>query len=133
MNQGKAIAEEVTPQNIGSIISSKFSQENTKDFMNIIAQLMGVYGVVNLEKKTGISRVTLWRFMNGTRIPRIDSLQKILEALGIKVQFSFDERMLKFVEYMHSKQQWECELKKHSDSTKSIEHHAEQLKQEVSA
>ena len=76
--------------------------------------------------------LTLWRFMKGDRLPRVDIFRKILEELGIQVQFSFDERMLKFVEYMHSKQQWECELKKHSDSTKSIEHHAEQLKQEVS-
>ncbi|MGN0918510.1 MAG: helix-turn-helix domain-containing protein [Oxalobacter sp.] len=36
-----------------------------------------------MSKATGIDRVTLWRFMRGDRLPRLDTLQKILSVLGI--------------------------------------------------
>ncbi len=118
---------------IGYSLNTHFKAGNIQAFMQIINKLISAYGVTHFSKISGIDRVTLWRFMKGDRLPRVDIFRKILEELGIQVQFSFDERMLKFVEYMHSKQQWECELKKHSGSAKSINHHAEQLKQEVSA
>ena len=79
-------------------MTEAFSSAESADFMSSISELMKVYGIVNLSRDTGIDRITLWRFMRGDRLPRLDTLQKILTALGIKVQFSFEGRMKNFIE-----------------------------------
>ncbi len=96
-------------KNIQKAITETFAQSETTGFMASIAELMEAYGVMNLSKETGIDRVTLWRFMRGDRLPRLDSLQKILTTLGIKVQFSFENRMKNFIEYTYWRKQWEAE------------------------
>ena len=100
-------------------MTEAFSSAESADFMSSIAELMEAYGVTNLAKETGIDRVTLWRFMRGDRLPRLDTLQKILTALGIKVQFSFEGRMKNFIEYTYWRRQWEAE--NHKPNTKTEE------------
>lgn len=96
---------------IETTITENFAKPGVSGFMSVLAELMDSYGVVNLAKETGIDRVTLWRFMRGDRLPRLDNLQKILDALGIKVQFSFDDRMKEFLEYSYWKKQWDKQNK----------------------
>ncbi len=96
-------------KDIQGTITRAFAQPESKDFMSLIADLIESYGVMNLSKETGIDRVTLWRFMRGDRLPRLDTLQKILTVLGIKVQFSFEDRMQNFLEYTYWRKQWEAE------------------------
>ena len=100
-------------------MTEAFSSAESADFMSSISELMKVYGIVNLSRDTGIDRITLWRFMRGDRLPRLDTLQKILTALGIKVQFSFEGRMKNFIEYTYWRRQWEAE--NHKPSTKAEE------------
>ena len=96
-------------KDIQKAITETFAQPEPSGFMAFIADLMESYGVMNLSKETGIDRVTLWRFMRGDRLPRLDTLQKILSVLGIKVQFSFEKRMQHFLEYTYWRKQWETE------------------------
>lgn len=86
-----------------------FAQTGPEDFMAGLGELMEAYGVMNLSKETGIDRVTLWRFMRGDRLPRLDTFQKILAALGIRVQFRLENRMKGFHEYVRWKKQWKAE------------------------
>ena len=102
-------ADRAKPKDIQGSITRAFAQPQARDFMSLIAVLMESYGVMNLSKETGIARVTLWRFMRGDRLPRLDTLQKILSVLGIKVQFSFEDRMRNFLEYSYWRRQWEAE------------------------
>ena len=110
-------ARKAKPKDIQGSITRAFAQPQAKDFMSLIAGLMESYGVMNLSKETGIDRVTLWRFMRGDRLPRLDTLQKILSVLGIKVQFSFEERMQNFLEYTYWRKQWEVESRNSSTSS----------------
>lgn len=104
-------------KDIQKAITETFAQPEPSGFMAFIADLMESYGVMNLSKETGIDRVTLWRFMRGDRLPRLDTLQKILSVLGIKVQFSFEERMQNFLEYTYWRKQWEVESRNSSTSS----------------
>ncbi len=106
--------EAAVSKGIQKAITETFAQPEPTEFMAFIADLIESYGVMNLSKETGIDRVTLWRFMRGDRLPRLDTLQKILSTLGIKVQFSFDKRMQHFLEYTYWRKQWESENRKHS-------------------
>lgn len=72
-------------RDIQKAITETFAQTEASAFMAFIAELMETYDVMNLSKETGIDRVTLWRFMRGDRLPRLDTFQKILSVLGIKV------------------------------------------------
>ena len=106
-------------KDIQSTITKAFANPESKDFMSLIADLMESYGVMNLSKETGIDRVTLWRFMRGDRLPRLDTFQKILATLGIKVQFSFEDRMQNFLEYTYWRKQWEEENRSSNGSHKA--------------
>lgn len=101
-------------KDIQKSITETFAQPEPSAFMAFIAELMESYGVMKLSKETGIDRVTLWRFMRGDRLPRLDTLQKILSVLGIKVQFSFEKRMQHFLEYTYWRKRWEAENHKPS-------------------
>ncbi|GHT02286.1 hypothetical protein AGMMS50276_32110 [Synergistales bacterium] len=50
-------------------------------------------GWVWLAKETGLSRPTLYETLNGTTRPRIDTLTKILRALGFKMLFVADDNI----------------------------------------
>lgn len=108
-NPGTRTKQAEISRDIQKAITETFAQTEASAFMAFIAELMETYGVMNLSKETGIDRVTLWRFMRGDRLPRLDTFQKILSVLGIKVQFSFEKRMQHFLEYTYWRKQWESE------------------------
>lgn len=94
-------------KSIQKAITETFARSEPTGFMTFISDLMESYGLKKLAMETGIDRVTLWRFMRGERLPRLDTLQKILTALGIKVHFTFEKRMENFVEYTYWRKQKE--------------------------
>lgn len=108
-NPGPRTKQAEISRDIQKAITETFAQTEASAFMAFIAELIETYGVMNLSKETGIDRVTLWRFMRGDRLPRLDTFQKILSVLGIKVQFSFEKRMQHFLEYTYWRKQWETE------------------------
>lgn len=101
------------PNNSGHIIAqalnNTFRQGDTQAFMQTLNELINAYGISQLAKQSDIDRVTLWRFIRGERIPRIDTLQKILENLGIKTQFSVEKSGKPLIAYINWKKQKEAE------------------------
>lgn len=62
----------------------------TGDIQYLLSTLKNVAiarGWVELARATGLSRPTLYETLNGKRQPRIDTLTKILNALGFKMLF----------------------------------------------
>ena len=62
----------------------------TGDIQYLLSTLKDVAtakGWVSLAKETGLSRPTLYDTLNGKRQPRIDTLTKILNALGFRMLF----------------------------------------------
>ena len=94
---------------IAQALNSTFRQGDTQAFMQTLNELINAYGISQLAKQSDIDRVTLWRFIRGERIPRIDTLQKILENLGIKTQFSVEKSGKPLIDYINWKKQKETE------------------------
>ena len=94
---------------IAKALNNTFRQGDTQAFMQTLNELINAYGISQLAKQSDIDRVTLWRFIRGERIPRIDTLQKILENLGIKTQFSVEKSGKPLIDYINLKKQKEAE------------------------
>ena len=94
---------------IAQALNNTFRQGDTQAFMQTLNELINAYGISQLAKQSDIDRVTLWRFIRGERIPRIDTLQKILENLGIKTQFSVEKSGKPLIDYINWKKQKEAE------------------------
>lgn len=43
-----------------------------------------------LERKTGVSRVTLWRWQSGRSVPSLLAAQSVADALGLRLQELLD-------------------------------------------
>ena len=93
---------------IAKALNNTFRQGDTQAFMQALNELINAYGISQLAKQSDIDRVTLWRFIRGERIPRIDTLQKILENLGIKTQFSVEKSGKPLIDYINWKKQKEA-------------------------
>ena len=57
-------------------------------FMIALRDAAQIKGMTYIANATGLSRSTLYRTLNGKRQPRLDTLQKIMQALEVKVSFA---------------------------------------------
>jgi probable addiction module antidote protein len=55
--------------------------------LSVLKKVAIVKGWTTLEKETGVSRPTLYAALNGKSSPRIDTILKILKALGFTMSF----------------------------------------------
>lgn len=58
-----------------------------KYLLSTLKDVAAAKGWASLAKETGLSRPTLYETLNGKRHPRIDTLTKILSALGFRMMF----------------------------------------------
>lgn len=60
-------------------------EEGDKEFMKALETVARAKGMTELAKKTGLSRESLYKTLNGETKPRYESIQKILTALNLKL------------------------------------------------
>lgn len=63
-------------------------QEGDKEFMQALETVARAKGMTELAKRTGLSRESLYKTLNGETKPRFESIQKILAALNIKLSLA---------------------------------------------
>ena len=59
-------------------------QEGDKEFMKALETVARAKGITELARRTGLSRKSLYKTLNGVTKPRFESIQKILAALNLK-------------------------------------------------
>lgn len=59
-------------------------QEGDKGFMKALETVARAKGITELARRTGLSRESLYKTLNGVTKPRFESIQKILAALNLK-------------------------------------------------
>ena len=79
-----------TPEDIAAYLNATIEEMDDprllmKAFRNV-AEALG--GVSELARRAEIDRVALSRTLSGRRNPRLDTLAKVAEACGVKLQFS---------------------------------------------
>ncbi len=80
-----------TPEDIAAYLNAAIEEMDDdprllmKAFRNV-AETRG--GVSELARQANLDRVALSRALSGRRNPRLDTLTKVAEACGIKLQFS---------------------------------------------
>lgn len=63
-------------------------EEGDKEFMKALETVARAKGMTELARKTGLTRASLYKTLNGETKPQYDSILKILAALNIKIQFA---------------------------------------------
>lgn len=58
-----------------------------KYLLSTLKDVATAKGWMSLAQETGLSRQTLYQTLNGQRCPRVDTLIKILQALGFRMLF----------------------------------------------
>ena len=79
-----------TPEDIAAYLNATIEEMDDprllmKAFRNV-AEAKG--GVSEIARRAEIDRVALSRTLSGRRNPRLDTLAKVAEACGVKLQFS---------------------------------------------
>jgi len=80
-----------TPEDIAAYLNAALEESNgdarllMKAFRNV-AEARG--GVSELARAANLNREALSRALSGKRTPRVDTLRKISDACGIRLQFS---------------------------------------------
>ena len=80
-----------TPEDIAAYLNAAIEEMDDdprllmKAFRNV-AEAQG--GVSELARRANLNRVALSRTLSGRRNPRLDTLAKVADACGIKLQFS---------------------------------------------
>ncbi|MXZ26686.1 MAG: putative addiction module antidote protein [Gammaproteobacteria bacterium] len=79
-----------TPEDIAAYLNATIEEMDDprllmKAFRNI-AEAQG--GVSELSRRANVDRVALSRALSGRRHPRLDTLAKVADACGVKLQFS---------------------------------------------
>lgn len=59
-------------------------EEGDQEFMKALETVARAKGMTELAQKTGLSRESLYKMLNGVTKPRYESIQKILAALNLK-------------------------------------------------
>ena len=60
-------------------------EEGDKEFIKALETVARAKGMTELARKTGLSRESLYRTLNGNTKPRYESIQKILNAFNLKL------------------------------------------------
>lgn len=59
-------------------------EEGDQEFMKALETVARAKGITELVQKTGLSRESLYKMLNGVTKPHYESIQKILAALNLK-------------------------------------------------
>jgi len=83
------LIEELKGDEKGQYAYLKASLEENSDmpevFLKAVETVAKAHGFSNFAKKTGLNRENLYRIFSNERTPRLESLVKILDALGFKL------------------------------------------------
>ena len=75
-----------TPEAIKAFLNVALEDGDMKHFAQCVGIAARAVGMSQVAEKTGIRRTSLYALLDGKSAPRSDSLQKVIEALGLKLR-----------------------------------------------
>lgn len=73
-------------EEINQWLSSSLENDDPETFIMVLGAVVKHRGVAKVAKEAGINREHLYRIIRGDAKPLFDSVSKILNALGVKLQ-----------------------------------------------
>lgn len=75
-----------TPEAVEEFLNVALEEGDMKFFAHCIGIAASAVGMSRIAEETGIRRTSLYALLDGKSAPRSDSLQKVIEALGLKLR-----------------------------------------------
>lgn len=75
-----------TPEAIVEYLNAALEEGDMKFFAHCVGVAARAVGMSRIADDTGIRRTSLYALLDGTSAPRSDSLNKVIEALGLKLR-----------------------------------------------
>jgi probable addiction module antidote protein len=75
-----------TPEAVAEFLNAALEDGDMKFFAHCVGVAARAVGMSRIAEDTGIRRTSLYALLDGSSAPRSDSLNKVIEALGLKLR-----------------------------------------------
>ncbi len=75
-----------TQEEIERYLQDALHDEDPRVFIAALSNVIRARGVADVARDAGLSRESLYRVLRGQRMPRWDTVAKLLDALGIRLE-----------------------------------------------
>jgi len=75
-----------TRQDIEAYLQDALHDEDPRVFIAALGNIIRARGVAAVARQAGINRESLYRMLKGQRMPRWDTVARLLDALGIRLE-----------------------------------------------
>lgn len=74
------------PADIAAFLQEAFETGDTKHFARCVGVAAKAVGMTTIAERTGMKRPALYRLTDGHSKPRLDTIMKVVDALGVKMK-----------------------------------------------
>jgi len=74
-----------TPDDLAAYLNESMEDEDPRVFLLALQDVVKLQGVSKIAKQAGVNRESLYRSLSGNSKPRVDTLNKLLHALGLRL------------------------------------------------
>jgi len=74
-----------TPEDMTAYLNESMQDEDPRVFLLALQDVVRMQGMSQVSRKAGVNRQALYKALSGERNPRVDTLNKVLHALGLRL------------------------------------------------
>jgi|AMFO01.1.fsa_nt_gi probable addiction module antidote protein len=72
-------------EDMTTYLNEAMEDEDPRVFLLALQDVVRSQGMSQVSRKTGVNRQSLYKVLSGERTPRVDTLNKVLHALGLRL------------------------------------------------
>ena len=74
-----------TPEEMTAYLNESMEDEDPRVFLMALQDVVRMQGMSQVSRQSGVNRQSLYKALSGDRNPRVDTLNKVLHALGLRL------------------------------------------------
>jgi len=74
-----------TPEEMTAYLNESMQDEDPRVFLMALDDVVRMQGMSEVSRQSGVNRQALYKALSGNRNPRVDTLNKVLHALGLRL------------------------------------------------
>jgi len=74
-----------TPEDMTEYLNESMEDEDPRIFLMALHDVVRMQGMSQVSRQAGVNRQSLYKVLSGDRNPRVDTLNKVLHALGLRL------------------------------------------------
>jgi len=74
-----------TPEDMTEYLNESMEDEDPRIFLMALQDVVRLQGMSQVSRQAGVNRQSLYKVLSGERNPRVDTLNKVLHALGLRL------------------------------------------------